>query len=61
MPVKLMTSFKTLMQYASELGNAKKNGTPEQIAIAQKRHDDYHALCLKADGMNIGMTIGQLS
>lgn len=47
--VHVVAYVSTLMQYAHELGEAKKSGDAGRIAAAQKRHDDYHEVCLKAD------------
>lgn len=47
--MELVTSFKTLMQLASELGKAKLSKDDERIEKAQKEHDDYKKLCLESD------------
>ena len=49
--VKIITSFYTLMQYAHELGQARLSGDRERIEEAQKKHDEYRDVCLKADKM----------
>lgn len=53
--VKTVTFFSTLMHYAKAVGKAKLHGTPEELAAAQKQHDDYKELCLQADEMRIDM------
>lgn len=58
--MKLVTSFRTLMQYAHELGQAKLSGDAERIEAAKRQHDEYRGLCLKADEMALHMTEGQL-
>lgn len=60
MTVRTITDFGELMRLAHALGQAKKRGNQEEIAKAQKEHDEYHALCLKADEMRIGMRFGDL-
>jgi len=59
--VKIITDFRILMQYAYELGEAKKTGDLEKIAEAQKRHDIYRDICLDSDEMSIGLTVGGFS
>ena len=49
--MEIVTSFKTLMMYATELRDAKKSGCAERIAAAQVKHDEYRDLCLQADRM----------
>lgn len=49
--MRLVTSFTTLMQLAAELGRARLSGDAERIELAQKAHDDYRDICLKADEM----------
>ena len=49
-----ITHFGVLMQYASELGKAKKSGDVERIRIAQQNHDEYKELCMKSDQMVLG-------
>jgi hypothetical protein len=52
-----VTHFGVLMRYASELGKAKQSGDIERIKIAQRKHDEYHDLCIKADSMIIGTNL----
>lgn len=47
--MKITAYVSTLMRLAYELGAARKNGDPEQIAAAQQRHDAYQRACLAAD------------
>jgi len=53
MTIKVITNFGVLMRLAGALGQAKKSGKPDLIAEAQKAHDEYRDLCLKADGMTV--------
>jgi hypothetical protein len=56
--MKIIASWQTLMSLARELGDAKKTGNPELIAEAQKRHDAYKEVCLKADEIHTGYPFG---
>ncbi len=47
--MRIVTSFATLMQLAAELGQARLSGDAERIERAQKAHDEYRDICLKAD------------
>jgi hypothetical protein len=58
--MKVVTSWATLMQYAKELGDARRTGDAGKIATAKKKHDDYRDVCLSADEMCLHMTRGQL-
>ena len=49
MTILLVTSWRTLMMYAKELGQAELSGDSGRIAEAKRRHDDYRDLCLQAD------------
>lgn len=49
--MRLVTSFATLMQLAAELGRARLSGDAKRIEFAQKAHDNYRDICLKADEM----------
>ncbi len=51
-------SFKHLMELAKAAGDAKLSGDIEALNKAQKAHDEYHALCLQADSMNLSMSRG---
>lgn len=51
--VKIVTYFSTLMKYAKEEADARKNGNQEDIYHAQTKHKEYQQLCLKADSMII--------
>jgi len=59
--LEVITDFRVLMQYARELGEAKKQGDPKQIEVAQKKHDAYRDICLGSDTMSLGHTVGSLS
>ena len=39
------------MKYAHELGQARLSKDQSKIDIAQKKHDEYHDLCLASDEM----------
>ena len=54
------TDFRVMMQLAAALGKAKKSGSQVEIDKAQKEHDDYHAICLQADNMSLGVRVGDL-
>ena len=58
--MKVVASWTTLMQYAKELGDARRTGDAEKITAAKKKHDDYRDACLSADEMCLHMTRGQL-
>jgi hypothetical protein len=47
--IQVVASGWMLMYLASELGKAKKAGDPAKIAEAQRAHDAYRDLCLRAD------------
>ena len=49
--IKIITSFATLMHLAAELGQARLSGDAERIERAQRAHDEYRDICLKADEM----------
>lgn len=49
--MEIVVSWQTLIMYARELGQARLSGDPERIREAKKRHDDYVAICKKADRM----------
>lgn len=49
--MKLITSWATLMTLAKELGQARLSGDEERIQEAQKAHDEYRDICLRADEM----------
>jgi len=59
--MKTACTLQALFQYAGELGKARQSGDPERIAKAQEAHDSYVALCLEADVMLWGITVGELS
>lgn len=59
-PIKIVTSFQTLMHYAHELGKARLSGDPERIQIATENHDAYRDLCLRSDEMTLGCTRGEV-
>ena len=58
--MKLVTSFKTLMQYAKDVGDAKKEGNSEKLKKAQLKLDAYKKICLISDEMSLNTTIGNL-
>ena len=60
MSVRVIGNFSTLMQLASEIGKAKKNGTKKEIKEAQRRHDEYKSVCLESDEMSLNLTFGDL-
>lgn len=39
------------MSLAHELGQARLSGDDDRIKKAEKEHEEYRQLCLKADGM----------
>jgi len=47
--MELVTSWVTLFRYARELGEARTSGDKEKIKEAEKNHDAYVEMCLKAD------------
>lgn len=49
--VRIVTNFAALMQLTAELGRARLSGDAERIERAQRAHDNYKDLCLKADEM----------
>ena len=59
--MRIVTSFATLMQLAVELGQARLSGDAERIERAQKAHDDYRDICLKADEMLLNTSQGRLT
>ena len=61
MALKTVADFGTLMRYASALGKARQNGSPEEIEEAQRKHDEYKKICLEADEMSTGYTFGTLN
>lgn len=58
--MKVVANLQVLMQLAKELGNAKKSGDTAAISKAQVAHDEYKAVCLRADEMTTGLTYGHL-
>jgi hypothetical protein len=56
--MKTVTSWMTLMRLAKELGEARMRGVG--VEEAQKRHDEYRDLCLKADEMMLHVNKGDL-
>ena len=59
--LEVVTSFKTLMQLAHELGQARLSGDPDRISQAQSKHDAYRDVCLSADRMMLHTTYGEMS
>jgi len=60
MTIKTITSFKTLMLYAKELGKARASGDSERIEKAKKLHDEYRDMCLKSDMMLLSCRVRDL-
>jgi len=60
MSLRVVTSLKTLMILANELGKARLSGDPERIEEAEKKHDDYVEIIKKSDMMTTGLTCGDL-
>jgi hypothetical protein len=58
--IRIVTNFRVLIKLAKELSNAEKTGDLNKIKIAKEKHDQYKALCLSADSMNLGITSGEL-
>lgn len=59
--MRIITSFTTLIQLAAELGQARLSGDAERIERAQKAHDEYRDICLKADEMLLNTSRGELT
>lgn len=58
---KMITSFNTLMFYASELATAIRNEEPQTvIEELRARHDSYRDLCLRSDEVSLNHTSGDL-
>lgn len=49
MSVKIICSWRTLFKLASEEGEARMNGTKEELEEAIRQHKAYKDLCLRAD------------
>lgn len=47
--MELICFWSTLMESAKELGQARLSKDPDRIAKAEKKHNDYRGICLKAD------------
>ena len=60
MSIKTVTSFRTLMKLAYELGQAHLSGDKERIARAVMNHDSYRDLCLQSDEMALNAIYGEL-
>ena len=58
--VKVITDLGVLMRLARDMAKARKEGDPEKIKKAKKKHDDYHAICLKSDEMMIGINLREI-
>lgn len=56
--MKIICSWRTLGALAKAEADAIRSGDPERIAKAKAEYEDYQQMCLKADGMVIGMTVG---
>ena len=51
--MELVTFWTTLMEYAYEVGQARKSGDKKRLAEAEKKLEEYKAVCLMADRMII--------
>jgi hypothetical protein len=51
--IKSYSSWYSLITLAHELGQARKRGNPEEIAILEKKLKDYEAVVLASDEMII--------
>lgn len=60
MTIRITTDFRHLMELARALGQARQSGDEQQIQLAQREHDAYKELCLKADDMILGVPAGDL-
>lgn len=60
MSIKVVADFRVLMRYAKALGEAKKSGDADKISEAQRNHDAYATMCLRADSVNLGVTYGSI-
>lgn len=58
--MRIVASFATLMHLAAELGRARLSGDEERIERAQKAHDDYRDICLRADEMMLDIPMRSL-
>jgi len=58
--VKVVASFSTLMKLAKEVGDARRSGDKERLAEAERAHDAYKEICLKADELHTGYRYGDL-
>ena len=50
--IKVIASFHVLMNLAGNLGRARLSGDIDKIKEAEKEHDEYRDVCLKADLMS---------
>ena len=60
MGIEIVTDFRVLLQLARAVAQAEKAGDKDAIATAKASHQEYEALCLKADRMLLGVTRGDL-
>lgn len=58
--MKLKTSWRRLMQLASEVGKAKKSGDPQRIKEAEEAHEAYRQMCLQADEIIMDSSISEI-
>jgi len=60
MTLKVVTSVKTLMILANELGKARLSGDLKRIEEAKKKHDNYVEIIKQSDMMTTNLTCGDL-
>jgi hypothetical protein len=58
--MKIVTSWKTLMQYAVAVGKAKKSGNVDALRIAEEKLKEYEDLVKRSDETLTGFTHGDL-
>jgi hypothetical protein len=58
--MKIITSWHTLMQYATAVGKAKKTGDIEALKQAEERLKEYEDLVKRSDETLTGFTHGDL-
>lgn len=51
--LRVITSFRTMMTLAYELGQARLSGDPERIRKAQDDHDAYKEIMLRSDKIQL--------
>lgn len=58
--MKIVANFQTLMKLAKEVGDAKRSGDEQRLAQAERAHNAYKEICVKADELHTGYTYGDL-